>query len=204
MPNFVDNMDNYNTIAAPAETKTVIKKSTFYAFALPVSTEEEADRAIKDFRKRFYDARHVCYAYAIGQDDKAISKSSDNGEPSGTAGRPILGAIMSAGLTDVLIVVVRYFGGVLLGKPGLIAAYKEGATSVIDASETVVKTQESAVTITFDYPAMNAVMNLIKKLGIKVLSNRTDMRCTLRLQAAKSVMEAALPQLAKIPSVKLP
>lgn len=190
-------MDCYKTISAPAETKTVIKKSTFYAFSVPVETEEDVERTIKDFRKRFYDARHVCYGYMLGA-DCSISKSSDNGEPSGTAGRPIMGAIMSAGLTNILIIVVRYFGGILLGTPGLIAAYKEGATSVINASDIVTRTQESTATIVFDYIAMNQVMKLVKQLGIRVLSNQTDIQCTLTIQAPKSVLESALPQLAKI------
>lgn len=195
-------MDNYKTISAPAETKTVIKKSTFYAFALPVETEEEVERTLKEFRKRFYDARHVCYGYMLGA-DQSISKSSDNGEPSGTAGRPIMGAIMSAGLTNILIIVVRYFGGILLGTPGLIAAYKEGATSVIEAADIITKTQAATATIVFDYVAMNSVMKLIKQIGIKVLSNQTDMQCTLTIQAPKSTMESALPQLAKISTVKV-
>lgn len=195
-------MDNYKTIAAPAETKTVIKKSTFYAFSIPVETEDEVEKTLKDFRKRFYDARHVCYGYMIGA-DQSISKSSDNGEPSGTAGRPIMGAILSAGITNVLIIVVRYFGGILLGTPGLIAAYKEGATSVIEASEIITKTQESTAVITFDYVAMNSVMKLIKQQGIKVINNQTDMQCTLTIQAPKSILEAALPQLAKIDTVKI-
>jgi len=195
-------MDNFKTIAGPAETKTVIKKSTFYAFSIPVETEEEVEKTIKEFRKRFYDARHVCYGYMLGA-DSSISKSSDNGEPTGTAGRPIMGAIMSAGVTNILIIVVRYFGGVLLGTPGLIAAYKEGATSVIAASEIITKTQEITAVISFDYVAMNSVMKLIKQIGIKVLNNQTDMRCTLTIQAAKSTMESALPQIGAIDTVKI-
>lgn len=195
-------MDNYKTIAAQAETKTVIKKSTFLAFSLYIETEEEAVCALKDFRKRFYDARHVCYAYVIGTDSKT-SKSSDNGEPSGTAGRPILGAIMSAGLTNVMIVVVRYFGGVLLGTPGLIAAYKEGATSVIETSGIVTKTHKASAIITFDYIAMNDVMKLVKQLDIRVTDNKADTRCTLTIKAPKTVMETALSQLAGINSLKI-
>lgn len=195
-------MDDFKTILAPAETKTVIKKSVFYAFSVPVETEAEVEKTLKDFRKRFYDARHVCYGYVIGVEEK-ISKSSDNGEPTGTAGRPILGAIMSAGLTNILVIVVRYFGGILLGTPGLIAAYKEGATSVIEASDIITKTQEVSATITFDYVAMNSVMKLIKQHGIKVTSNVTDMRCTLVIKAPKSVMEATLPQFAKIDTLKV-
>lgn len=195
-------MDDYKTIAAPAETKTVIKKSTFYAFSIPVETEAEVELTLKEFRKRFYDARHVCYGYMLGA-DQSISKSSDNGEPSGTAGRPIMGAIMSAGLTNILIIVVRYFGGVLLGTPGLIAAYKEGATSVIAASDIITKTQEATARISFDYVAMNSVMKLVKQIGIKVIDNQTDMRCTLTIQAPKSTMESTLPQLCKIDTVKM-
>ena len=195
-------MDSYKTIIAQSETKTVIKKSTFYAFAIPVETENEIEQTLKEFRKRFYDARHVCYAYVIGIEEKT-SKSSDNGEPTGTAGRPIMGAIMSAGLTNVLVIVVRYFGGILLGTPGLIAAYREGATTAIEAAEVVKKTQEISHTISFDYIAMNSVMKLIKQLGIKVTNNQTDMRCTLTIQAPKSVIDSAMPQLAKISTLKI-
>lgn len=195
-------MDSYKTIIAQSETKTVIKKSTFYAFAIPVETENEIEQTLKEFRKRFYDARHVCYAYVIGIEEK-ISKSSDNGEPTGTAGRPIMGAIMSAGLTNILVIVVRYFGGILLGTPGLIAAYREGATTAIEAAEVVTKTQEISHVISFDYIAMNSVMKLIKQLGIKVTNNQTDMRCTLTIQAPKSVIDSAMPQLAKISTLKI-
>ena len=195
-------MDSYKTIIAQSETKTVIKKSTFYAFAIPVETENEIEQTLKEFRKRFYDARHVCYAYVIGIEEKT-SKSSDNGEPTGTAGRPIMGAIMSAGLTNVLVIVVRYFGGILLGTPGLIAAYREGATTAIEAAEVVKKTQEISHTISFDYIAMNSVMKLIKQLGIKVTNNQTDMRCTLTIQAPKSVIDSAMPQLTKISTLKI-
>lgn len=195
-------MDNFKTITAPVETKIVIKKSTFYSFALPIETEEEAEKTLKEFRKRFYDARHICYGYILGA-DSSISKSSDNGEPSGTAGRPIMGAIMSAGITNILIIVVRYFGGILLGTPGLIAAYKEGATSVIAAAEIIVKTQEMTATIEFDYQVMNNVMKLIKQIGIKVVSNQTDMRCRLQIQSPKSVMESTLPQFEKIESLRI-
>lgn len=195
-------MDSYKTIARQAETKTVIKKSSFYAFTFPIETEAEAEQILKDFRKRFYDARHICYAYIIGTDNK-VSKSSDNGEPSGTAGRPILGAIMSAELTNVMIVVVRYFGGVLLGAPGLTAAYKESAVSVISEAGTVTRTRTAAAIISFDYMAMNDVMKLIKQQGIQVVENRTDMRCTLVIQAPKTTLETALPQLSKIPSLHI-
>ncbi len=199
---FVLDMDEYKTISGLAETKTVIKKSTFYAFAMPVETEAEVESLLKDYRKRFYDARHVCYAYMLGH-DHSISKSSDNGEPSGTAGRPILGAIMSSGLTNILIVVVRYFGGVLLGTPGLIAAYKEGASSVIKAAETVTRTQEDTAVITFDYMAMNQVMKALKQQGVKVIDNKTDMQCTLTIQAPKSVLESTLRNLLRSVELKI-
>lgn len=195
-------MDSYKTIAGQAETKTVIKKSTFYAFSFPVETETEAEHILRDFRKRFYDARHICYAYVIGTDRKT-SKSSDNGEPSGTAGRPILGAIMSADLTNVLIVVVRYFGGVLLGAPGLAAAYRESAASAIGKAGTEMQTRTATATISFGYMAMNDVMKLIKQYGIQVIENRTDTRCTLVIRAPKTTLEAAVNLLAGIPTLSL-
>ncbi len=195
-------MDSYKTIAKQSETKIVIKKSSFYSFAIPLETETEAEQILKDFRKRFYDARHICYAYIIGTDNKT-SKSSDNGEPSGTAGRPILGAIMSAELTNVMIIVVRYFGGVLLGAPGLTAAYKEGATSAINEAGTEIRTRTSTATISFDYMAMNDVMKLIKQHGIQVVENLTDIRCTLIIKAPKTTLETSLELLKKISTLRI-
>ena len=189
-------MDTYKTISSPAQAKITVKKSSFLAFAHPIDSEEQAQALIRDYRKQYYDARHVCYAYRT----LTAEKYSDNGEPSGTAGRPMMGALQSTDVRNVLMIVVRYFGGILLGTPGLIAAYKEAATAALQAAEIVTRTQEQQAVIEFDYSAMNSVMKIIKERSIRVLAQQTDMRCTLTISAPVSVMEAALPQLAKFTS----
>lgn len=198
-------MDTYSTIEAPAQAKVVIKKSTFLGFAFPVSSEAEAEEIIRAHRKQYYDARHVCYAYrllSIVDDQRsAIEKYSDNGEPSGTAGRPMMGTMQKAELTNVLIIVVRYFGGILLGTPGLIAAYREAATQALQAATVVTRTQESQAVVSFDYAAMNAVMKLLKQHSARIVSQQTDLRCTLTIAAPASVTAQLLPQLKKIPSL---
>ena len=191
-------MDTYSTIEASSQAKVTVKKSTFLAFAYPIESEQQADDIIRDHRKRYYDARHVCYAYRTQNADKY----SDNGEPSGTAGRPMLGALLSAEVTNVLVIVVRYFGGILLGTPGLIAAYREAATEAIGAANIITRTREAQATITFDYAAMNAVMKLLKQHSARIVSQQTDLRCTLTIAAPASVTAQLLPQLKKIPSLQ--
>ncbi|MBP5628765.1 MAG: YigZ family protein [Bacteroidaceae bacterium] len=189
-------MDTYRTISSPAQAKITVKKSSFLAFAHPIESEQQAQDLIRDYRKRYYDARHVCYAFAVDE----LEKYSDNGEPSGTAGRPMMGALQSSGVSNVLMIVVRYFGGILLGTPGLIAAYREAATAALQAADIVTRTREQQAVIEFDYSAMNNVMKIIKERSIRVVSQHTDMRCTLTISAPVSVMEVALPQLAKFTS----
>lgn len=204
-------MDTYRTISAPAQAKVVVKKSTFLAFAHPIDSEQQAQDIIRDYRKQYYDARHVCYAYRVvalptpaagGAGGEGVDKYSDNGEPSGTAGRPMLGALLSAGVSNVLMIVVRYFGGILLGTPGLIAAYREAAAQALQAATIVTRTQEAQATISFDYAAMNSVMKLLKQHSARIVSQQTDMRCTLTISAPISVMETAMSQLTKIPTVE--
>ncbi|MBR4649571.1 MAG: YigZ family protein [Bacteroidaceae bacterium] len=198
-------MDTYRTIESPAQAKVVVKKSTFLGFAFPVSSEADAEEIIRAHRKQYYDARHVCYAYRIwsmvnGQ-WSMVEKYSDNGEPSGTASRPMMGAMQKAELTNVLIIAVRYFGGILLGTPGLIAAYREAATLALQAATIVTRTQEAQLTVSFDYSAMNAVMKLLKQHSARIVSQQTDLRCTLTIAAPASITAQLLPQLKKIPSL---
>ena len=198
-------MDTYSTIESPAQGKVVIKKSTFLGFAFPVSSEADAEEIIRAHRKQYYDARHVCYAYRIwsmvNRQWSIVEKYSDNGEPSGTAGRPMMGTMQKAELTNMLIIAVRYFGGILLGTPGLIAAYREAATLALQAATIVTRTQESQLTVSFDYSAMNAVMKLLKQHSARIVSQHTDLRCTLTLPAPASITAQLLPQLKKIPSL---
>ena len=191
-------MDNYRTISSPVQAKVVVKKSIFLSFAHPIDSEEQAQTLIRDYRKQYYDARHVCYAYRLSS---TVEKYSDNGEPSGTAGRPMMGVLQSAEVTNVLMIVVRYFGGILLGTPGLIAAYREGASQALQAAEIIIRTREQQTTIYFDYQAMNSVMKLLKQNNVRIVNQQTDMRCQLTISAPISMTASLLPQLKKIPSV---
>lgn len=161
-------MDSYKTIASLSEGVYTEKRSKFLAFAIPVKTVEEVKQHVADYQKRFYDARHVCYAYMLGH-ERLNFRANDNGEPSGTAGKPILGIIRSKGLTHCVVIVVRYFGGIKLGTPGLIAAYKEATVLALDAAQT----QECIVTtrLAFEIPYTEAdlAMRWVRDAGGQLL-----------------------------------
>ena len=146
--------DTYKTIAAPAESVYTEKRSKFIAIALPVRTLAEIKAYLDEYQKKYYDARHVCYAYMLGAERKEF-RANDNGEPSGTAGKPILGQINSNELTDILVIVVRYFGGIKLGTSGLIVAYKTAAAQALSEAQIIEKTVDEQVTVVFEYPFMN-------------------------------------------------
>lgn len=173
-------MDSYLTLAAPSESVFTEKRSRFLSFAIPVRTRDEVRDIIKQYTKEYYDARHVCYAFMLGA-DRTDYLANDNGEPSGTAGKPILGQINSANLTDILIVVVRYFGGVKLGTPGLIAAYKESARLAIEAGEIIECFKTEILTFSFPYVSMNDVMKVVKKSDATILSQDFDNTCRMSL-----------------------
>ena len=194
--------NTYQTISAPVESKLVERKSTFLAFALPVASEDEVDRLLRRFRKDYYDARHVCYAYRLGCNADKRSKSSDNGEPSGTAGRQMLGCLLSHNLTDVLVVAVRYFGGIKLGVPGLIAAYKTATEEVIQKATVITRAIEHRVTLTFGYERMNDVMQLLKRFNIKILENLADTSCRLVVSIPHEHFGTLTQQLVKVASVQ--
>lgn len=170
----------YRTIAAPSEGVYREKMSRFLAFAFPVQSAVEAKETIARVANEYHDARHVCWAYMIGADCKEFL-SSDNGEPSGTAGKPILGQIRSAQLTNIVIAVVRYFGGIKLGTSGLIVAYREAARLAIEAADIVIGHEMTSISFTFPYQSMNAVMQLIKTSEAKVLSQDFDNTCAVKL-----------------------
>lgn len=181
-------MDTYTTITAPAEGLYTEKRSRFIASALPVRTEDEVRTLLDQWRKKYFDARHVCYAYMLGA-DRTHFRSSDNGEPSGTAGKPILGQINSAGLTDVLVIVVRYFGGVKLGTPGLIRAYRAAAAEALAAAGKEERTVDETLDFTFPYPMMNAVMRAVRDCGAGIDSqDYVGADCRLTLRQRKSLM----------------
>jgi len=195
--------DTYYTIAVPAEATYTEKRSRFLAFAVPVTDAEQVRQQVAAFQKKYYDARHVCYAYVLGPEG-ADFRANDNGEPSGTAGRPILGQIRSHNLTDVLVVVVRYFGGIKLGTSGLYAAYKTAAGDCLQAAAVVQKTVEVDTACLFDYAALNDVMRVAKDLGAAMLDQSyTDTQCRMTLRIRKDRHSQLLERLGKIQSFKL-
>ncbi len=194
--------DTYYTLASPAEASLTEKRSRFLSFAIPVTTAGEARDAVKLFSKEYFDARHVCWAYMLGA-DRLDFLSNDNGEPSGTAGKPILGQINSFGLTDLLIVVVRYFGGIKLGTPGLIAAYREAARLAIEAGEIIECHKKETISFTFPYLAMNDVMKVVKNPEVTILSQQFDNSCAMTLSIRSDSAASLAARLAAIPGVSL-
>ena len=179
--------DTYLTIEAPGEGIYKEKMSRFLSFAVPVVSVDEALAYVEQYRKEYYDARPVCWAYMIGADRKCF-RSNDNGEPSGTAGKPILGQINSANLTDILIVVVRYFGGIKLGTGGLIVAYRTAASEAIAACNIVERLIEDCVKIHFEYPLMNEVMRIVKEEQAAVVAQSFEMDCEMTLRLRRMAM----------------
>ena len=194
--------DFFKTLAAPSEGLYKEKMSKFLSFAIPVQSADEAKEIIKQYQKRFYDARHVCWAYMIGT-DRSEFLSSDNGEPSGTAGKPILGQINSFGLTNVLIIVVRYFGGILLGTSGLIVAYREAAAEAIANAEILECHEQGTVSFSFPYLGMNDVMKLVKRDNLKVTEQEFDNLCKMTIQANLDDIPALKQKIADIDGTSL-
>ncbi len=179
-------IDIYKTIIDSAEGFITEKKSKFIAHIFPVKSVDEVKEIVEAQRKKYYDARHLCWAYMLGW-ERTEFRSNDDGEPSGTAGRPILGQINSAELTDVLITVVRYFGGTLLGTGGLIKAYKEAAAEAIGNAEIVEKTVDDAIEIIFDYALLNEVMRVLKQFEeVKWRQDFTE-SCRMHLEVRRSL-----------------
>lgn len=195
-------MDLYKTIRETAEGTYSEKRSKFLAFAIPVSTVEEVKTHVADYQKRYYDARHVCYAYMLGA-ERTDFRANDNGEPSGTAGKPILGQINSNGLTNILIIVVRYFGGIKLGTSGLITAYRAAAAEAIAATEIIEKTVDADISFSFDYPMMNDVMKVVKDMQPHILSQNFNMQCDMTLRIRKDEMPQLKNRLTKIETLRL-
>ena len=202
------NSDQYTSIAAPTEGLFKDKGSRFIAFALPVSSEDDVKEAVDNARKKYHDARHVCYAYRLGANGGREGASAegpgdeagllagkwrmnDDGEPSGSAGRPILGQIDSYGLSDILIIVVRYFGGIKLGIPGLINAYRSAAADALSKAQIIEKTVCLTLTATFPYEKMGEVMKLTKaprgtSESVRVLNLEMDTPCRITLSVPLS------------------
>lgn len=177
--------DTYKTIKAPCEGIYKEKGSKFLAFAFPVTSETEIKNHVDSIKKEYYDARHHCYAYILGP-DKATYRVNDDGEPSGTAGRPIHGQLLSKDITNTLVIVVRYFGGIKLGVSGLINAYKTATKDALDNAEVVEKTVNEIYRVEFEYPLMNDVMRLLKDEGLEQFNQRFEMNCSLDFAVRKS------------------
>lgn len=169
--------DTYKTIDQPSEGIYSEKRSKFIAYAFPVITEQDVKNRLAEIQKKHWDARHHCYAYILGANKDAY-RLNDNGEPSGTAGRPIYGQLLSNDLTNTLIVVVRYFGGIKLGVSGLQNAYKLAAKEAISNATIITKTVQEVYKIAFEYVKMNDVMQILKDSSIQILDRQSDMRCT--------------------------
>ena len=173
--------DFFKTVKGISQGLYKEKMSKFISFAEPVQSADEAKAVIKKYQNQYHDARHVCWAYMIGT-DRSEYLSSDNGEPSGTAGKPILGQINSFGLTNIVIVVVRYFGGIKLGTSGLIVAYREAAAEAIKAGEILECHEQATISFTFAYLGMNDVMKVIKSEDLRIISQNFDNCCTMTVQ----------------------
>ena len=189
--------DLYLTISTTGEGYYTEKRSKFLAWAHHVDTVDEVKSLLAEYRKKYYDARHVCYAYMLGPDRKDF-RANDDGEPSSTAGKPILGQINSAELTNVLVVVVRYYGGVNLGTSGLIVAYREAAALAIANAGKEERQVEDIVTYDFPYPMMNSVMRVVKDMQPRIVSQTFDNTCQLQLSIRQSEAEQLRQRLAKL------
>lgn len=190
--------DEYTTITdRVGEGYYTEKRSKFLAFAHHVASADEVKEIVSGYRKKFYDARHCCYAYMLGAEMKDF-RANDDGEPSSTAGKPILGQIVKAGLTDILVVVVRYFGGVKLGTSGLIIAYREAAADALSHSEVVKQQIEEIVSYDFTYPMMNDVMRIVKEMAPRIVDQQFDNTCSIKLSIRKSEAEMLRTRLEKL------
>ena len=187
--------DTYRSIEAPSRGVYKELGSKFLAFAYPIETEEEAKRIIDEVRKEYFDARHHCYAWRIGLNGEPY-RMNDDGEPSSTAGRPIYGQLLSNGLSDILVVVVRYFGGTKLGVPGLIRAYKTATQDAVANARIIEKVAGETLTVTFDYLQMNDVMKVLKDMDITPVNQQFDLRCTLTARVRLTRVEEFRKQLA--------
>lgn len=193
--------DTYKTIAAPSEGIFKDRGSKFIPYAFPVTNEEAVKNHLAELRKEHFSARHHCYAFRLGP-DKQHFRANDDGEPSGTAGKPILGQIQSNDLTNVLIVVVRYFGGTLLGVSGLIAAYRGAAADAIAKASIIEKQVKEVYELNFPYDAMNSVMKILKDENLEQWSQDFQLACTLRFSVRKNDADRVTEALSKIDGVK--
>ena len=192
--------DEYLTISAPAQGLYREKGSRFIAFAKPVASEEEIKQSLQELKRKYHDARHICYAFRLGAKGEAY-RAVDDGEPSGTGGKPILGQLLSHDITNTVIFVVRYFGGVKLGVSGLINAYRAAAADALAQSEIVTAEDRDHLTIFFDYAAMNSVMQTLKDEQAIIASQDFDLHCAITLQIRKSKADSLKKKLSTVETV---
>lgn len=192
--------DTYLTISGASEGVYREKMSKFLAFAQPATSVEEAKSIIAHYQKKYFDARHVCWAYMLGF-ERTNFQSNDNGEPSGTAGKPILGQINSFGLTDVVIAVVRYFGGIKLGTSGLIVAYREAARLALEAADIVERKVMKQIEFTFPYLSMNDVMRVVKQAQLDIVSQQFDNACSMTVSVRADDYQHTIDRLTDIDGV---
>lgn len=189
--------DLFRTIQAPSEAVFTEQRSKFISFAFPIKTVEEAKEHVAALSKKYFDARHVCWAYMLGPERKEY-RANDNGEPSGTAGKPILGQINSLELTDILVVVVRYFGGIKLGTSGLIVAYRTAARDALDAAVIIERHQTVSIEFTFPYQSINDVMKAIRQPGVDIGETVYDNTCRITLTVERDRENFLRERLGKI------
>lgn len=194
--------DTFRTIIKSSEGLYKEKMSKFLSFAEPCTSAEEAKEIVAMYKKEYYDARHVCWAYMIGH-QRLEFRSNDDGEPSGTAGKPILGQINSFNLTDLVVIVVRYFGGIKLGTSGLIEAYRTATAEALSAADIVEKLIEDTLEVYFEYPLMGEAMRIVKEEGAKVLVQDFTIDCRLKLSLRKSRMPKMRDRFEKVLGIKI-
>ncbi|MDR0685971.1 MAG: YigZ family protein [Dysgonamonadaceae bacterium] len=194
--------DNYMTIAGASEGYYSERRSRFISFAFPVQTPEEAKERIDALGKRYHDARHLCWAFMLGA-GRTQFRVSDDGEPSSTAGKPILGAINTHNLTNILVAVVRYFGGVKLGPSGLITAYRAAAIDAIEKAEIVLRTVDEEFTVTLEYSSLDTVMKIVKEENPRILSRVLEAECRFRIGIRRSRAQELKDRLLRVRTVKI-
>lgn len=193
--------DTFRTIKNISKSIYTEKRSKFLAFAIPVESVEEVKAIVSEYQKEYYDARHVCYAYMLGA-ERLDFRANDNGEPSGTAGKPILGQINSNELTNILVIVVRYFGGIKLGTSGLIVAYRQTAADAIAEAEVIEKTVDEDISFIFEYPFLNDVMRIVKEENPQIISQGYDSDCTMTLRIRKGMIPKLKSRLEKVETLR--
>ncbi|MCB2220027.1 MAG: YigZ family protein [Bacteroidetes bacterium] len=194
--------DTYKTIKGKSEGTFKDRGSKFIALAVPVSSEDDVKKELAEIKTAYHDARHHCFAYLLGQ-DKSTYRMNDDGEPSGTAGRPILGQINSNDLTNILVVVVRYFGGAKLGVRGLIDAYKSATANALESADKITKTINEIYTVDFEYPLMNSVMSLVKDENLNIRKQNFDLACQIEFDVRKSDANRVYEKFNKINGLKI-